>query len=31
MAKRGFRFIIAGNDLTTLRAATTAQLKLLKG
>ena len=31
MAKRGFRFIIAGNDLTTLRAATAAQLKLLKG
>jgi 4-hydroxy-2-oxoheptanedioate aldolase len=31
MAKRAFRFIIAGNDLTTLRAATAAQLKLLKG
>ena len=31
MAKRGFRFIIAGNDLTTLRAATAAQLKALKG
>lgn len=30
MAKRGFRFIIAGNDLTTLRAATAAQRKLLK-
>jgi 4-hydroxy-2-oxoheptanedioate aldolase len=31
MAKRGFRFIIAGNDLTTLREATVAQLKVLKG
>jgi len=30
MAKRGFRFIVAGNDLTTLRAATAAQRKLLK-
>jgi 4-hydroxy-2-oxoheptanedioate aldolase len=30
MAKRGFRFIIAGNDLTTLRGATVAQLKALK-
>ncbi|MGB8040309.1 MAG: aldolase/citrate lyase family protein, partial [Pseudolabrys sp.] len=27
MAKRGFRFIIAGNDLTALRGATVAQLK----
>ena len=31
MAKRGFRFIVAGNDQTTLRAATIAQLKALKG
>jgi 2-keto-3-deoxy-L-rhamnonate aldolase RhmA len=31
MAKRGFRFVIAGNDLTTLRGATAAQLKVLKG
>ncbi len=31
MAKRGFRFIIAGNDQTTLREATVAQLKALKG
>lgn len=31
MAKRGFRFIAAGNDHTTLRAATAAQLKALRG
>jgi 4-hydroxy-2-oxoheptanedioate aldolase len=31
MAKRGFRFIAAGNDHTTLRAATAAQLKVLRG
>jgi 4-hydroxy-2-oxoheptanedioate aldolase len=31
MAKRGFRFIVAGNDSTTLREATVAQLKALKG
>ena len=31
MAGRGFRFVIAGNDHTTLRAATVAQLKVLKG
>ena len=31
MAKRGFRFVVAGNDHTTLRAATVAQLKVLKG
>jgi 4-hydroxy-2-oxoheptanedioate aldolase len=31
MAKRGFRFVVAGNDLTTLRGATAAQLKVLKG
>jgi len=31
MAKRCFRFVIAGNDLTTLRGATAAQLKVLKG
>jgi 4-hydroxy-2-oxoheptanedioate aldolase len=31
MAKRGFRFIAAGNDQTTLREATLAQLKALKG
>ena len=31
MAKRGFRFVVAGNDHTTLRAATVAQLKALKG
>jgi len=30
MAKRGFRFVIAGNDLTTLRGATAAQLKALR-
>jgi len=30
MAKRGFRLIAAGNDHTTLRAATAAQLKALK-
>ena len=30
MAKRGFRFVVAGNDLTTLRGATVAQLKVLK-
>jgi 4-hydroxy-2-oxoheptanedioate aldolase len=30
MARRGFRFIVAGNDLTTLREATVAQLKGLK-
>lgn len=30
MARRGYRFIIAGNDQTTLRAATVAQLKALK-
>ena len=30
MAKRGFRFIVAGNDHTTLREATVAQLKALK-
>jgi 4-hydroxy-2-oxoheptanedioate aldolase len=30
MAGRGFRFIMAGNDLTTLRGATGAQLKALK-
>jgi 4-hydroxy-2-oxoheptanedioate aldolase len=30
MAKRGFRFVVAGNDLTTLRGATVAQLKALK-
>jgi 4-hydroxy-2-oxoheptanedioate aldolase len=30
MAGRGYRFIIAGNDLTTLREATAAQLKMLK-
>jgi 4-hydroxy-2-oxoheptanedioate aldolase len=30
MAGRGYRFIIAGNDQTTLRAATVAQLKALK-
>lgn len=30
MAKRGFRFVVAGNDLTTLRGATVAQLKTLK-
>jgi len=29
MAKRGFRFIVAGNDQSTLRAATAAQLKAL--
>src|SRR5262245_22396021 len=31
LASRGYRFIIAGNDQTTLRAATVAQLKALKG
>jgi 4-hydroxy-2-oxoheptanedioate aldolase len=31
MAKRGFRFVVSGNDHTTLRAATVAQLKALKG
>ena len=31
MARRGYRFIIAGNDQTTLRAATVAQLKALQG
>ncbi|HEY6753177.1 MAG TPA: aldolase/citrate lyase family protein [Pseudolabrys sp.] len=31
MAKRGYRFVIAGNDQTTLRAATVAQLKALMG
>ena len=31
MAKRRFRFIAAGNDHTTLRAATAAQLKVLRG
>lgn len=31
MAKRGFRFVVAGNDQTTLREATVAQLKALKG
>jgi 4-hydroxy-2-oxoheptanedioate aldolase len=31
MAKRGFRFVVAGNDITTLRAATASQLKVLKG
>jgi 4-hydroxy-2-oxoheptanedioate aldolase len=30
LARRGFRFIVAGNDLTTLREATVAQLKGLK-
>jgi len=30
MTKRGFRFVVAGNDHTTLRAATVAQLKALK-
>jgi 4-hydroxy-2-oxoheptanedioate aldolase len=30
MAKRGFRFVVAGNDQTTLREATVAQLKALK-
>src|SRR5262249_13964384 len=30
MAKRGYRFVIAGNDQTTLRAATATQLKALK-
>ena len=30
MAKRGYRFVIAGNDQTTLRSATVAQLKALK-
>jgi len=31
MTKRGFRFVVAGNDHTTLRAATVTQLKALKG
>lgn len=31
MAKRGFHFIVAGNDQTTLREATVAQLKALRG
>ena len=31
MARRGYRFVIAGNDQTTLRAATVAQLNALKG
>jgi 4-hydroxy-2-oxoheptanedioate aldolase len=31
LAKRGFRFVIAGNDLTTLRSATAAQLTVLRG
>jgi 4-hydroxy-2-oxoheptanedioate aldolase len=31
MAKRGYHFIVAGNDQTTLRAATVEQLKVLKG
>jgi len=31
MARRGFRFIAAGNDHTTLRAAAVAQLKTLRG
>jgi 4-hydroxy-2-oxoheptanedioate aldolase len=31
MAKRDFRFVVAGNDHTTLRAATISQLKVLKG
>lgn len=31
MADRGFRFIVAGNDGTTLRTATAAQLKALNG
>jgi 4-hydroxy-2-oxoheptanedioate aldolase len=31
MAGRGYRFIVAGNDQSTLRAATVAQLKALKG
>jgi 4-hydroxy-2-oxoheptanedioate aldolase len=31
MAKRGYRFVVAGNDHTTLRTATVAQLKALKG
>jgi 4-hydroxy-2-oxoheptanedioate aldolase len=31
MVKRGFRFVAAGNDHTTLRAATAAQLKVLRG
>jgi 2-keto-3-deoxy-L-rhamnonate aldolase RhmA len=30
MAKRGFRFIAAGNDHSTLREVTVAQLKALK-
>ena len=30
MAKRGYRFVVAGNDQTTLRGATLAQLKALK-
>lgn len=31
MAKRGFRFIVAGNDHSTLRTATAAQLEILRG
>ena len=31
MAKRGFRFIAAGNDCNTLREVTMAQLKALRG
>ncbi len=31
MARRGFQFVVAGNDHTTLRAATVAQLKTLRG
>jgi 4-hydroxy-2-oxoheptanedioate aldolase len=31
MAERGFRFIAAGNDHTSLREVTVAQLKALKG
>jgi 4-hydroxy-2-oxoheptanedioate aldolase len=30
MTKRGFRFVVAGNDHTTLRAAAVTQLKALK-
>jgi 4-hydroxy-2-oxoheptanedioate aldolase len=30
-AKRGFRFLAVGSDLTFLRAGTAAQLKVLKG
>ena len=31
MNRRGYSFVIAGNDQTTLREATAAQLKVLKG